>query len=265
MRKPLIVRTSNQNQPVMFAKNEREKVQAWRTMELARNRWERATYHELRQAFGMQRKLIMESPDINSYYVDSAIAETSERFEDVIIGGGIGISREVYPMVASQLEKATSDYDRWIARWLRNYSADAVVGINQTTRDSIRSILDESATERWSIGKTAQSIDRLYLQQIIPNRSFVIARTEISGASNMSSQYAMETIAVEVQKVWTTARDTAVRDTHQMMEGVTVDQNEYFTVDMPDGGTENMLVPADPTASAGNRINCRCIQVYQKS
>lgn len=259
----MMVKTSKQ--PALFAKTEREKVYAWRTMELARNRWERALYSEMRQVFGMQRKTILESPDLNEYYVDSALASTAKRMENVICAGSAGIAMEVYPMVAEQIQKSTSEYDVLIQRWLSEHGANEVVGIDNTTRESIREILDKSAGERWSVAQTAKSIDTLYLQQIIPNRSYVIARTEISGASNVSSQIAMETIPVQVQKVWTTARDSAVRDSHMEMEGVTIAQDDYFTVNMASGGYERMLVPASPTASAGNRINCRCMQVYQKA
>lgn len=263
MFQPMMVKTNKQ--PAMFAKSEREKVFAYRTMELARNRWERAMYSELRRNFGLQRKALLESPDFNKYYVETALASTTEQMENILYQGGVGISREVYPMVANMVEKSSSDYDRVIARWLKDYGSNAVVGINDTTRESINDILDRSTTERWSISKTAKELDGLYLHQIIPNRSFVIARTEISGASNMSSQFAMDTIPVTVQKVWTTARDTAVRDSHMDMEGVAIDKDEYFNVRMMEGGMERMLVPADPMASAGNRINCRCLQIYQKT
>jgi uncharacterized protein with gpF-like domain len=55
------------------------------------------------------------------------------------------------------------------------------------------------------------------------------------------------------QQMWNTSLDGAVRDSHTI-EGQTVALGESFTLD---GGAQ-ALFPADPTLSAGDRINCRC-------
>lgn len=249
----------------MFAKTEREKIHAWRSIETVRNRWERALYQNLRGVFNTERKKMSNLPELNMFYVNEILEEMSTPMFNVLTNSIFGMSKEIYPLTVDKVEKSVSQYETQIMRWLSQYGLTEIKMIDDTTRAEIQKIINTSIGERWSLNKTALEIDKLYLQQIIPNRSYVIARTEIAGASNLSSQMAMNTVPVRVMKEWTTARDTAVRDNHMVMEGVIVESEEYFQVPMASGGIEMLLVPAHPSASPENRINCRCMQTYQKA
>ena len=68
----------------------------------------------------------------------------------------------------------------------------------------------------------------------------------------------------EIVKRWVTKKDSLVRDTHKMMEGVEVGRNELFEVPILTGGTDFMRYPGDRNATIGNWINCRCEIKYRK-
>ncbi len=88
-----------------------------------------------------------------------------------------------------------------------------------------------------------------------------IARTEGARVLEDSKYQAFEDIAdnesVQVFKVWHTMGDEAVRDTHQLMEGIKVPYDDEFT--LPSGAT--CLYPKS-TGIAAEDINCRCYVEY---
>lgn len=92
-----------------------------------------------------------------------------------------------------------------------------------------------------------------------------IARTEINRAASMTDQLFLKQAidnrpegSDRLIKIWLTAEDSRVRDTHYVMDGVYVYDDEDFMVPMAGGGKEPMNGPRDVRASAGNSINCRC-------
>jgi hypothetical protein len=62
-------------------------------------------------------------------------------------------------------------------------------------------------------------------------------------------------------KTWRTTGSLNVRDTHKMMNGVTIPDDELFEVPTPSGGTDRMAYPGDSShgASAANIVNCHCV------
>ena len=60
-------------------------------------------------------------------------------------------------------------------------------------------------------------------------------------------------------KIWVSQVDNKVRDSHIIANGQKVKIMEYFSV-----GTDLMLYPGDPTASAQEVINCRCTILGEK-
>jgi HK97 family phage portal protein len=83
-----------------------------------------------------------------------------------------------------------------------------------------------------------------------------IARTEATRLTNAASLSAMSEardIGITVYKMWDTAGDDLVRDSHAAMDGMVVDSEEYFTSDV--GG--DIQQPA-ASGSASFDVNCRC-------
>jgi len=81
-----------------------------------------------------------------------------------------------------------------------------------------------------------------------------IARTTMTGASNLGQQEAWKQTDVVKRKVWISALIPGrTRDAHADAHGQTVGIREMFTV-----GGEMLAHPGDPSGSPGNIINCLC-------
>lgn len=104
-----------------------------------------------------------------------------------------------------------------------------------------------------------------YRNRALKYRADTIARTESLTALNTGSHDAMRQgieaghmAAGEVVKVWRTALDSRVRESHQAMEKQTVPWNADFVT--PSG--VHLKHPGDPNGPPEEVINCRCIAEY---
>ena len=95
-----------------------------------------------------------------------------------------------------------------------------------------------------------------------------IVRTEMNKAANTGAMVAAASSNVEIEKKWNSAQDNRTRRIprnqydHLFMNGVKVGYDERFVV--PSTKTvDAMLYPGDPSASAGNLCNCRCMVSFQ--
>jgi SPP1 gp7 family putative phage head morphogenesis protein len=141
---------------------------------------------------------------------------------------------------------------------LRKQGAHLVTNVYKTTIRRIAGALEVSAAKGEGIDATAKRIESVF--DVRRSESLTIARTEMLRASQAAQ---IESYDIgEVDRVaWHTARDAKVRDTHAVMEGVTVERGQLFTL----GDGEMARAPGigatgDPL-SAGNSINCRCFTV----
>lgn len=158
--------------------------------------------------------------------------------------------------------KVTSIVDKWLSHIqsvIVEDTADKVVGIGQTTKDKIKSAVQRTIDAGLSVVDAAKEIDSLYLDDIIPNRSEVIARTEIVGASNQASNFAAEETGLKLKKEWIRTYDDRIRDTHKDVTEKPIAMDKPFSV-----GVSLMMYPGDSSlgADAGEIINCRCTVGY---
>lgn len=156
-------------------------------------------------------------------------------------------------------------WEEYVLRRLRDRDATAMLvkGVVETTKDKIRSILATALEEGEGVFEIAKRIDSLYLDQIIPNRSEVIARTEIVAASNEGSLVGAITSGLRLQKLWLSQEDGKVREAHQEA----ADEGRWYPIDDPFVvGGEKLMYPGDTSmgASPENTIQCRCTQIYRE-
>ncbi|NIU83246.1 MAG: hypothetical protein GWN64_07130, partial [Candidatus Thorarchaeota archaeon] len=85
-------------------------------------------------------------------------------------------------------------------------------------------------------------------------RARVIARTEISAASNFGNFQGATMTGLKLLKQWSSAKDSRVRDDHVDLDGTIRKMNKPF----PHG----LMFPADPSGPADQVINCRCAVKY---
>ncbi len=133
-------------------------------------------------------------------------------------------------------------------------SAFKLADVNQVTRKKIASQLQSGLDKGEGLNKlTARVKETLGSNRA---RALRIARTQTAGAVGTGRHAGMKAAAVE-KRFWLTSRDTEVRDAHVKAEQK---YSEGIALDMPfivDG--EQLMYPGDPSGSAKNIINCRCV------
>ncbi len=88
------------------------------------------------------------------------------------------------------------------------------------------------------------------------NRAVKIARTETTGIMGKSRQQSFEHAKarnIELKKVWVATLDGRTRDSHQSLDGETVDTDAAFS--------NGLMYPGDPSGPPSEVINCRCTEI----
>lgn len=153
------------------------------------------------------------------------------------------------------LETIFRVFDKAVQKFIATTVAKKVVGITDVTIIKLRGLIKEGEAAGESIDQIAERIDKLYLDQIIPNRSTVIARTEVIGASNAGNSFAADQTGLKLRKEWLSTRDERTRDTHNDMDGEKVEKEKVYS--------NGLMFPGDPTGAAEEVIQCRCTEVYE--
>ncbi|PSJ60747.1 phage minor head protein [Pseudaminobacter soli (ex Li et al. 2025)] len=173
------------------------------------------------------------------------------RVSGVREGGIIGLTAQQERFAASYLEdllsgdpaRMRSTLDR--ARRDKRFDRSVMKAINEG-----RSVDAELAGRM--VGR--------YRDRLLQLRGETIARTETMAALNESQMEAMRQAVdggvdpTTIVKVWHSAHDNRVRDSHREMHGQEVGLNGKFI--SPSGAM--LAYPGDPSAPANEIINCRC-------
>ena len=156
----------------------------------------------------------------------------------------------------------------WIENYILTTLVNKVVDIDETTREQLVSETIESN----KIGETREEFSKR-IQAVMggaagKKRARVIARTEAGNAINIAKTKSAEDWAAQtdlpIGKLWIHRGAKDPRDWHVSLDtGVAIPKDEPFIVTDPNTGiTDRMMYPHDPSASAGNVINCGCQVVY---
>ncbi len=163
--------------------------------------------------------------------------------------------RKVGPFMPGE---PASDYGTPIDAWLRANAGKRITGITERSRKAIAAQIAEGQAAGETLRQIAWRIDKFYLEDVIPNRSMVIARTEVGGATNWMQHWIATDTAdrgVPMEKEWLSLRDDRVRDDHAEANGQRQPLDEPFLV-----GGDELMYPGDESLGAGadEIINCRC-------
>lgn len=161
-----------------------------------------------------------------------------------------------------------------IETFISSYRADAAQQILDTTQRQVRSLMAGGL----AAGESADAVYAELLEKI-PEvssvRALLITRTEVHAATQFASWQLARRSLVPLVKVWNSVPDTRTRDfgtagriaqfNHRVMDGKKTSLNSSFSIPRLVGGYEELMFPGDPRGSAGNVINCRCIQTYERA
>lgn len=231
-----------------------------------RKPFEKTTEKIIRRQFDKERKTLVKAIKSNK----KVKIDFTKEWDTVIKGIYISISEEFKKFIIKQFKYHDKFYikalppleevDPYTMEWLEKNSGEKIVNINETTKKQVQKELAEGLRQNESIGQLASRIDTLYLEQIIPKRSVVIARTEVVGASNLGSYAGAKSLGIpEMTHEWLSAGDNRTRDWHLTADGQIQPLDRPFEV-----RGENLMFPGDSSmgARADNVIQCRCCEVY---
>ena len=156
--------------------------------------------------------------------------------------------------------KAAAEDDIWLAT-LRGYAqtraANNIVIVSDTWKDSLVRITRDNLAADLGLGieKLTKRIYADYVQRLEKWQVRRIAQTEAMIGMADASALAAKTLDVPFVKQWSISGLGNTRESHEAMDGVTVDQDEPFVLP---GGL--LLYPHDTSlgADASEIINCAC-------
>lgn len=151
---------------------------------------------------------------------------------------------------------------QWVSV-LRDYAirrvGESIVSVTGTFRDTLIGILTDEFLDTM-VGEGIEAMTkRIYrsFRELEKWQCRRIAQTETMIALGEAAAAAADTLEVPFTKTWCTSGLSNTRDSHLLLDGVTVDQDEYFTVGE---SLSRMLYPHDTSSdpAAEEIINCAC-------
>jgi len=254
--------------------SDEQKEMHWKSTEEKRSKYIDPCAKQFKDAFKDEQKQLLNA--IKDIYDAEQIINAADRVINACAPRKKNILAAIYNLVISDFGEATYykvaknkckkiniDFlTNAMIKYIATQTATEVVQINETTRFQLQEIIAKSIAEGAKIETIAEEIDKLYLDNIVPNRSKLIARTEVISASNYGSvagaQKAQEDFDLKIKKIWIPTYDIRTRQRHLAMgEHPPVELDGTFNL-----GDANMQYPADLSGPAAEVCNCRCTVGY---
>jgi hypothetical protein len=163
----------------------------------------------------------------------------------------------------SSILKKDIPYDFWnfANDFIRRHTALRITQINQTTINIVRNIIDKGLKDGKSDIEIAKDLNEVKQISTL-TRSKRIARTEIHSVTNSGIQNVVKQTNLAQSKEWVAALDERVRTEHGDSYPFGANGEEVDFNDTYNGTGEPLRFPGDPSGSAWNIINCRCVEIY---
>lgn len=220
--------------------------------------------------FGLQRREVLERFDaatkgmrasegarvqLTEEEIDRILFEM-ERWNRKLVSRANPIYRQIATTATQHLAQELGGLDAWSAEnpavtALMESRGAALVQVNETTREALRKTLVDGSAANETVLELATRINQVY-NIGGRSRSLVIARTETASMANAVRFEGMKAEGI-VEQEWVTARDEAVRESHQSLDGQKRAIGETFG--------NGLEYPGDPAGDAGEVVNCRCVAV----
>lgn len=259
------------NKKAFNLEGDEQKTFYWKSMDRRRNAYNKRIAEKIAERFKAEKKAVLKAfNDGGINEIDKAINQGQKDWQKLFVAIYVEVMRDFGEQLFNNLkaqaveleikapdiplEDAFDVFDDAVQSFIANTVARKVVQVTDTTKAKIRSKIAAGEAEGESIVELAERIDTLYLDQIIPNRSTVIARTEVIAASNAGNRYAAKQTGLELQKEWIATRDDRTRDTHEDLDGEKRNMDDEYS--------NRLLFPGDPSGEAEEVIQCRCTEGY---
>lgn len=175
---------------------------------------------------------------------------------------GVKVMMSQYKLLGG-MDKKSDFFDTswrvWVEHFIKTRMAQKIVRIGETTREAVQRVISNNvAVPRREIAKQLTMFNR--------KRAMAIARTEVAQMAVESQRQGAEAWKAETQttlyKMWMHRGAKEPRTGHLNLQGVTIPENDLFTIVANDGSSEQALSPHADGLSAGNVVNCGCTVIY---
>ena len=258
----------------------------WRRSVRVMDRGERAFLRELRRLFTRQQESVLARLRKKRGAIEESFARhegwsdefraTLTRTDDDVLAAPFDVAQwtetfqqAILPILTEIVEDAgvdtfdllglLSDFDvnnPLIRQWLETAAFTFAQEVNKTTIEQLRAVLQEGIDNGASIDELAETIKQTF-GEISDTRAETIARTETAEAVNAGSIEAARQSSVVAGKVWLSARDQRVRESHIEAHGQERKLDEAFDV-----GGSSLMHPGDGNGAPEEIINCRCVMTW---
>jgi uncharacterized protein with gpF-like domain len=182
--------------------------------------------------------------------------------------------KDLYPQLESKRD-TESLYEQLLREFAELYGAKSIRDISLTTARQISDLIASGQAKGLTRAEIVSKM-RDSIPVISKMRAGVIVATEGHAASMYAGQGVARRSRRPLIKKWISVSDHRTRDfgesdgvidefSHRKMNGVIVPMDQPYMVPRKNGTREPMMFPGDPTASAGNRIRCRCVEKYKRA
>jgi HK97 family phage portal protein len=251
--------------------SDEQKTAFWESMEKRRNRYYKGATAEVAKRFEAEKKAVIEAFKAGGMAaVEKAVNAQKPEWIKLFTALDVEVMQDFGNATFNHLKHEAADmeikgpllelfnvFHTAVQKWITGNVAKKVVMVTDTTKELIKLRISKGEAEGEGIPEIAARIDELYLEQIIPNRSTVIARTEVISSSNAANRFAAQQTGLPLMKEWISTRDDRTRDTHEEVNGQTREFDEFYDV-----GKAKLLFPGDPNGPADEVIQCRCTEGY---
>lgn len=241
----------------------------WKAFDDRRTRHERHAENAVLDAFARERELVIAAAkNGNSAAIDATLTANKPAWEALYKNIVMRVASDFAEETTAELKaqggvfEAKAVNEVWLGavlRWVRDTTAEKIDGITETTRQLLKSDIQQ-AIEAGASTFNLQNVITAAYQGFSTYRAERIARTEVVAASNLGSVAAAKATGLTLRKKWLSTADPRTRDTHRAVNGQTKNMEEPFSV-----AGSRLMFPGDSTlgASPGQVINCRCTQTYE--
>jgi uncharacterized protein with gpF-like domain len=157
--------------------------------------------------------------------------------------------------------KADITFESIIQAWINSNLGYRIVSVHQTLIESIIAVIAKGYEDNISVADITRNLQNKF--GWYKAQALRIARTETTTATNYATVVAAQNSDFVLEKTWISVQDNRTRRPpksiydHLDMNGVKVALNQPFFT-----SGEEIMYPGDPSAKAGNVINCRCKVVF---
>jgi uncharacterized protein with gpF-like domain len=157
--------------------------------------------------------------------------------------------------------KADITFESIIQAWINSNLGYRIVSVHQTLIESIIAVIAKGYEDNISVADITRNLQNKF--GWYKYQALRIARTETTTATNFATVVAAQNSDFVLEKTWISVQDNRTRRPpksvydHLDMNGVKVGLNQPFFT-----SGEEIMYPGDPSAKAGNVINCRCKVVF---